>query len=229
LQSTAAHLISRDAFYAPELEIFHAVHEWTRHNQDMGLVTLSLLTLHAALIHLPPNVWVSQYHMTPRSVEVSALSVMSHVRLPLLKRGTLLSVVRPSAVVSFDDIMTAIKAQTVKRNMDLKHRGLLSVCCFYILNDVDRLTLQYEESPGARIRGLLWHTPSLSLRGTDVNVARPSQGAQVVEGELKQELFNGATPHYDLERGFTRHSIEDRTSGIVVQLGVHSCSCHLLL
>jgi BTB/POZ domain-containing protein 9 len=50
-------------------------------------------------------------------------------------------------------------------------------------------------------------------------VATPSQGAQVVEGELKQALLNGDTVNYDMERGFTRHPIEDNTEGILVELG----------
>ena len=50
-------------------------------------------------------------------------------------------------------------------------------------------------------------------------MATPGQGAQVIEGEMKQALLNGDTANYDMERGFTRHPIEDRTDGIVIQLG----------
>lgn len=53
----------------------------------------------------------------------------------------------------------------------------------------------------------------------DVNIATPSHGAQIIEGELKQALLNGDTLNYDMERGFTRHPIEDGSEGIVVNLG----------
>ncbi len=53
----------------------------------------------------------------------------------------------------------------------------------------------------------------------DVNVCTPSQGAQVIEGELKQALLNGDTQNYDMERGFTRHPIETGNEGIIIQLG----------
>ena len=54
----------------------------------------------------------------------------------------------------------------------------------------------------------------------EVNVATPSQGAQVIDGELKQALLNGDTQNYDMERGFTRHPIEAGNEGIVIQLGM---------
>lgn len=56
-----------------------------------------------------------------------------------------------------------------------------------------------------------------------MNVALPEHGAQVIEGELRQHLLNGDTNNYDMERGFTRHPIEEKTEGIIVQLGIFPC------
>lgn len=52
------------------------------------------------------------------------------------------------------------------------------------------------------------------------NVASIKHDAQVVKGEMKQALLDGDINTYDLDRGFTRHGIDDDdTEGIVVRLG----------
>jgi len=56
----------------------------------------------------------------------------------------------------------------------------------------------------------------------DENVATLRHGASVVRGEMKQALLDGDSTNYDLDRGFTRHPIDDTTGqllGIVVRLG----------
>ena len=43
--------------------------------------------------------------------------------------------------------------------------------------------------------------------------------AQVVRGEMKAALLDGDTLNYDLDRGFTRHLIDDNNGqGIVIKL-----------
>jgi len=53
----------------------------------------------------------------------------------------------------------------------------------------------------------------------EVNVAHTRFGAQVLQGEMRTALLDGDTTNYDMERGFTRHPIEDGNAGIVVRLG----------
>lgn len=53
----------------------------------------------------------------------------------------------------------------------------------------------------------------------EVNVAHARMGAQVLQGEMRTALLDGDTSNYDMERGFTRHPIEDGNAGIVVRLG----------
>ena len=43
----------------------------------------------------------------------------------------------------------------------------------------------------------------------DVNVAHARMGAQVLQGEMRTALLDGDTTNYDMERGFTRHPIEE--------------------
>ena len=52
------------------------------------------------------------------------------------------------------------------------------------------------------------------------NIATIGLGATVVKGEMKTALLDGDTQNYDLDRGFTRHPIDDnKGGGIVVRLG----------
>lgn len=51
--------------------------------------------------------------------------VMSAVRLPLMTLTEMLTVVRPSGLVSPDDLLDAIKTRSEKRDMDLNYRGML--------------------------------------------------------------------------------------------------------
>ena len=53
------------------------------------------------------------------------------------------------------------------------------------------------------------------------NVAQPKHGAQVLFGEVKQALLDGDSKNYDMERGFSRHPIDEsqQDKGIVVRLG----------
>lgn len=86
-------LISRDSFFAPEVDIFMAVRSWIEANP-----------------------------------EVSAddqLSVLSVVRLPLISLNELLTIVRPTNLLSPETILDAIELQTVPRTEKINHRGLL--------------------------------------------------------------------------------------------------------
>lgn len=54
--------------------------------------------------------------------------VMAAVRLPLMSLTEMLNVVRPSGLLSPDDLLDAIKTRHESRNMDLNYRGMLSQC-----------------------------------------------------------------------------------------------------
>jgi len=59
------------------------------------------------------------------------------------------------------------------------------------------------------------------------NVATPKHGATVVTGEVKSALLDGDSSNYDMERGFTRHPIDDNSEkGIVIKLGMQCIINH---
>lgn len=65
---------------------------------------------------------------------VDTQEVMAAVRLPLMTLTEMLNVVRPSGLVSPDDLLDAIKTRSESRNMDLNYRGMLSQCPEIIIN-----------------------------------------------------------------------------------------------
>uniref|UniRef100_A0A2H1VX80 BTB/POZ domain-containing protein 9 n=1 Tax=Spodoptera frugiperda TaxID=7108 RepID=A0A2H1VX80_SPOFR len=52
------------------------------------------------------------------------------------------------------------------------------------------------------------------------NVATPKRGARVISGDMRSALLDGDTETYDMERGYTRHTINDAPDnpGIIVRL-----------
>ena len=53
------------------------------------------------------------------------------------------------------------------------------------------------------------------------NIAALRYDTEVLQGEMKSALLDGDCTTYDLDRGFTRHPIEDGVGqGIVVKLGM---------
>lgn len=61
------------------------------------------------------------------------------------------------------------------------------------------------------------------------NVATQLHGAQVLQGEMRAALLDGDAQGYDMERGFTRHPIDEGAAGIVVRLGAPCIANHLRL
>ena len=62
------------------------------------------------------------------------------------------------------------------------------------------------------------------------NVATPKHGAVVIQGEARHALLDGDTKNYDMEKGFSRHTIDEANcdrGGIVVQLGTQCIINHI--
>lgn len=74
---------------------------------------------------------------------------------------------------------------------------------------------------------------NLNYRGhllEEENVAVSKLNAQVLKGEVRSALLDGDTTSYDMEKGYTRHSIdENEGKGIVVMLGMPCIVNHMRL
>lgn len=70
-------------------------------------------------------------------------------------------------------------------------------------------------------RGQLW---------PEENVATAQFRSQTITGEFRTTLLNGDTTSYDMEKGYTRHSMcDNRTQNIIVELGMNSIINHIKL
>ena len=99
LQQALQDVISRDSFYAPEIDIFRAVQTWASRNME------------------------SRGGLTAGSSMMS--DIMRRVRMQLIDLSDLLDIVRSSSLVCPDAILDAIKVKNQCRSMDLNYRGLL--------------------------------------------------------------------------------------------------------
>nr|CAH0111776.1 unnamed protein product [Daphnia galeata] len=131
---------------------------------------------------------------------------------------------------SYDDIV--VKADsTSELNAVLNSVRLPLITLSELLNEVRPSHLV---SSDVILDALKFRTESrdsdLPYRGQlmpEVNVAHSRLGAQVLQGEMRTALLDGETTNYDMERGFTRHPIEDGNVGIVVRLGQPSIINHI--
>uniref|UniRef100_A0A8D8W9Q6 BTB/POZ domain-containing protein 9 n=1 Tax=Cacopsylla melanoneura TaxID=428564 RepID=A0A8D8W9Q6_9HEMI len=70
---------------------------------------------------------------------------------------------------------------------------------------------------------------------TEENLATSKLGTVVLQGEMKNALLNGDTNNYDMENGYTRHTITEPTSpvccdsGILIKLGSAAIVNHIKL
>ncbi|XP_053674687.1 BTB/POZ domain-containing protein 9 [Anopheles nili] len=140
-------LLSRDTFFAREVEIFQAVYDWCRCNAD--------------------NV---------HNVD----DVVRKVRFSLMSLEELLSIVRPSGILDPDRLLDAIAEKVSSKQLPY--------------------------------RGALW---------PEENVATPKFNSRTIHGDLRSALLDGDTISYDMEKGYTRHTISENgdSNGIIVELG----------
>lgn len=125
-------LISRDSFFASEVDIFEAVYRWIQVNTEVS--------------------------------EEGQSDVLSAVRLPRMSTKELLTVVRPTGLISPDMILDAIEVQTIYNNSKISHRGLLrkynsSIPCVVVL----RLVMDCKESSYG-VRKILLNCDFMSTR-----------------------------------------------------------------
>lgn len=58
-------------------------------------------------------------------------------------------------------------------------------------------------------------------------MADPRFGTHVLQGEMKSALLDGNSLNYDMENGYTRHSISDGGDSIIIKLGTQCVVNHI--
>ncbi|UJR22752.1 hypothetical protein I4U23_025784 [Adineta vaga] len=124
--------------------------------------------------------------------------IVSKVRLTLMSMSELLKIVRYSNLFHLNYIMDAIDAIHLESNTTSE------------INNENR-----NKNYRGRLR-------------INENIATKAYLAQVITGEMKHTLLDGDTINYDLDRGYTRHLIDD-THNICVKLDGPSIINHIKL
>ncbi|CAF2085115.1 unnamed protein product [Rotaria magnacalcarata] len=142
--------------------------------------------------------WHDYYYLSQKDQWKPFDSIVSKVRLTLMSMIELLKIVRYSNLFDLNHILDAI---------DIIHAESNSAVT------VNNRT-NYKNYRG-RLR-------------LNENLATKAYDAEVIEGEVQQYLLDGEVINYDLDRGYTRHLIDD-VHHICVKLGEPSIINHIKL
>ncbi|KAH8028024.1 hypothetical protein HPB51_012610 [Rhipicephalus microplus] len=222
--SVLEEMIGRDSFFAPEVDIFRAVCAWARHNptvdprqildKDYKSIDETVRACHEETVE--EMIAGVQDEDQPSSDECddniasaveppdqSAKEAIEFYNSSLPKKPPFTPFFSPTHPMS----KVRLPLLTVQELLNVvRPTGL--VCPNTLL---DAIKLRTETRDADRpYRGCL-------LPGE--NVATQLHGAQVLQGEMRSALLDGDTQVYDMERGFTRHPIDEGGQGILVRLG----------
>ncbi|CAF4482884.1 unnamed protein product, partial [Rotaria sp. Silwood2] len=142
--------------------------------------------------------WHDYYYMNQKDQWKPFDNIVSNVRLTLMSMSELLKIVRYSNLFDLNRIVDAIDIIHTETNSSI---------------DINN-KYNYRNYRG-RLR-------------LNENIATKAYDAQVIEGEVKQSLLDGDVINYDLDRGYTRHLIDD-VHNICVKLDGPSIINHMKL
>ncbi|UJR26270.1 hypothetical protein I4U23_007610 [Adineta vaga] len=143
-------------------------------------------------------------------------NIVSKVRLTLMSMNELLKIVRYSNLFDLNHLMDAIDSINDETKTSVNNNN----------------NNNNDENPNRNGNNKdLYLNRRKNYRGRlrlDENIATKTHHAQVVDGEMKHALLDGDVTNYDLDRGFTRHPIDD-TRCICVKLDGPSIINHIKL
>lgn len=175
-------------------------------------------------------------------LDKNAQAIVAHPSLRMLSPSGLKSIIsRDSFCAPEVEIFSGVR-DWVKANDHLSKAQLLEVVSLIrlpLLSLLDLLNVVRPSmllSPDSILDAIKAKNESrdmdLRYRGylvAEENVATPAKDAVVLTGEMKNNLLDGNTANYDMDRGFTRHSIDDSPQHILVKLGKPCIINHLRL
>lgn len=173
-------------------------------------------------------------------IDTNALEVMNHFSFYDLSAAALKDMIsRDSFCAQEIEIFKAV-VEWAKRNPNTDYQPILDCVRLPLisLEDLLKIVRPCELMTADVILDAI--NERCELRDSDLryrgylmaeeNVATPSHGAQVIQGELKANLLDGEVHNYDMEKGFTRHHIDDdHNQGILIKLGMQCIVNHMRL
>lgn len=165
-------------------------------------------------------------------IDKHASEIMQHESFLSLSASALKEMIsRHSFCAKEVDIFMAV-CQWIKHNPDADYQEILAAIRLPLMKIPELLNVVRPTGllkPDAILDAIKTKTESkdtdLNYRGylmAEENVAVPRHGAMVIVGEMRSAMLDGDFINYDMERGFTRHPIDDsegQSKGIVIKLG----------
>lgn len=167
-----------------------------------------------------------------------ALEVLHHESFLSLSESSIREIIsRDSFCAAEVEIFRAVAAWA-KANPDQETRAILAEIRLSLLGitDILKVVRPTELMPADILLDAIQSKTEcrdmeLRYRGykmPEENVAVPRHGATVLVGEVKSALLDGDSKNYDMERGFSRHPIDESgDKGIVVKLGMPCIINHI--
>lgn len=188
--------------------------------------TVCLVYDTAALYHLSNLSEAALEFMDGHAVEI----LVQESFLGLSEAAVRTVISRDSFCADEVDIFRAV-ARWAQANPEQEVRGILGEIRLSLLSitDILRVVRPTELMPAELLLDAIQsrtdcNDTQLRYRGfkrPEENVALPKLGASVLQGEVKSALLDGDSKNYDMERGFSRHPIDEAgDKGIVVMLGM---------
>ncbi|PAA89012.1 hypothetical protein BOX15_Mlig010289g1 [Macrostomum lignano] len=172
-------------------------------------------------------------HLQPHQQQVSLVSSASAGFLSLSRQALVQLISRDSFFADECQIFNAVRAWCLARPPNeltpVEARSIYACLRLELISLSDLLHTvrpSGQISPDALLDAIQEKNArkdcELRYRGIllpEENLATIRHGAQVTKGECRVVLLDGDTVNYDLDRGFTRHPIDDKNGCIVVKLG----------
>ncbi|XP_013777276.1 BTB/POZ domain-containing protein 9-like isoform X1 [Limulus polyphemus] len=212
-------------------ELEHSISEYLK--AILNIKNVCMIYDMASLYHL-----VSLADVCCSFIDRHALDIINHESFLMLSAAALKEMIsRDSFCAPEVDIFKAV-CEWTQHNSSVEAREILAAIRLPLMTLPDLLNVVRPTGlvhPDTILDAIKAKTESrdmdLKYRGylmPDENVASPKHGAQVLHGELRSSLLDGDVQNYDMERGFTRHPIDDNNGqGILVKLGMQCIVNHM--
>lgn len=169
-------------------------------------------------------------------MDQNAPEILEHETFKQLSKESLEEILRRDSFFAPEVQIFVAVSEWCKHNSNIDIESVVSYVRLPLMNleqlltvvrqsgilDPEKLLDAIEEKTTSKYlpyRGALW---------PEENMATVKYGSRTIQGEWRSALLDGDTTSYDMEKGYTRHSITDcMDNGIVVELGTINIINHI--
>ncbi|KOB68647.1 BTB/POZ domain-containing protein 9, partial [Operophtera brumata] len=152
-----------------------------------------------------------------------------HTGLSMLREDTVLDMLGLAHLFNFQELEAAISDYLRQTKMRLRFCSMIPFCNCQFWFNANQLWVK-SEAGQAQVAVCSWFNANQLWVKSEAGQAQV-RGARVISGDMRAALLDGDTETYDMERGYTRHTITDAPDnpGILVRLPATTIINHLRL